>query len=161
MENIFCVVDTVSPFNDLKIKNNAQDRYYDEVVEAIKLREKRLKHFKSKKLYTDKELHEKSKCLAMKLIKEKKNKFFKEKLIESIGKLKELWKAQKSLGLTSKKGSISNICLETDDKIIVDDKTIANTFKEFFCNLASDLVAKLPPQKSFILTLLNPKLASH
>ena len=38
-----------------------------------------------------------------------------------------------------------NICLKKDDKISFDDKTNANTFKEFFCNLASDLVAKLPP----------------
>ena len=75
----------------------------------------------------------------MKLIKEKKKKFYKEKLKENIGKPRQLWKALKSLGLPCKKGSISNICLKKDDK------TNANTFKEFFCNLASELVAKLPP----------------
>ena len=63
----------------------------------------------------------------------------------NISKPKELWKALKSLGLPCKKSSISNICLKTDDKISFDDKANANTFKEFFCNLASDLVAKLPP----------------
>ena len=77
----------------------------------------------------------------MKLIKEKKNKFYKEKLKEDIGKPKKLWKA---LGLPSKKGSILVICLKKDKKISRDDKTEANTFKELFCNLASDLVAKLP-----------------
>ena len=56
-----------------------------------------------------------------------------------------MWKALKSLGLLCKKGSISNISLKKDDKIRFDGKTNANTFKEFFCNLASDLVAKLPP----------------
>ena len=30
-------------------------------------------------------------------------------------------------------------------KYAFDNKTNANTFKEFFCNLAGDLVAKLPP----------------
>ena len=35
--------------------------------------------------------------------------------------------------------------LKKDDKISFDDKTNADTFNEFFCNLASDLVAKLPP----------------
>ena len=64
-------------------------------------------------------------------------------LLEQLNK--ELWKALKSLGLTSKKCTISNICLKKDDIICFDDKTNANTFKEFFCNLASDLVAKLPP----------------
>ena len=81
----------------------------------------------------------------MKLIKEKKNKFYKEQLKENFGKPKELWKFLKSLGLSCEKGSISNICLKKDDKSSFDDKTNANTFKEFFCNLASDLVAKLPP----------------
>ena len=51
----------------------------------------------------------------------------------------------KSLGLPSKKGTISNICLKKDHKICFDEKINANTFKEFFCNLASDLVAKFPP----------------
>ena len=53
--------------------------------------------------------------------------------------------ALKSLGLPSKKGTITNICLKKDDKICFDDKTNANTFKEFFCNLAIDLVANLLP----------------
>ena len=37
-----------------------------------------------------------------------------------------------------------NICLKKDDKISFNDKKNANTFRQFFCNLASDLVAKLP-----------------
>ena len=86
----------------------------------------------------------------MKLIKQKKGQFYKEKLKENIGKPKELWKALKSLGLPSKKGTSSTICPKKDDKICFDDKTNANTFKELFCNLASDLVAKLPlPSKRF------------
>ena len=56
-----------------------------------------------------------------------------------------MWKALKSSGFPCGKGSISNICLKKDDKTSFDDKTNANTFKEFFCNLTSDLVAKLPP----------------
>ena len=59
-------------------------------------REKRLKNFKSTKLHIDKELYKESKYLAMKLIKEKNNKFYKGKLKESIGKSQELWEALKS-----------------------------------------------------------------
>ena len=93
----------------------------------------------------------------MKLIKEKKKKFNKEKLKENIGKPKELWKALKSFALHSKKGSVSNNCLKKDDKISFDDKKNANTFEGFFCNLASDLVAKLPPpsNKSGITSVRN------
>ena len=125
--------------------NSTQDWFNDEVAKAIKLREKRLKQFKSTKLHTDEDLYKEAKYHAVKLIKQKKSHFYKEKLKENIGKPKELWKALKSLGLPSKKGTISNICLKKDDKICFDDQTNSNTFKEFFCNLASDLVAKLPP----------------
>jgi len=85
-------------------------------------------------------LYEEAKHYAQKLTKEKKSRFYKDKLKENIGKPKELWKALKSLGLPSKKGSISNICLEKDNKISFDDKTNANNFKEFYCNLATDLL---------------------
>ena len=93
----------------------------------------------------DEELYKEAKYHVMKLIKEKKRQFYTDKLKENIGKPKELWKALKSLSLPSKKRSISNICLKKDDKISFDDRANANTFKEFYCNLASDLVAKLPP----------------
>ena len=43
----------------------------------------------------------------MKLIKQKKSRFYKEKLKENIGKPKVLSKALKFLGLLSKKGKIS------------------------------------------------------
>ena len=145
VEKILSVVDKIAPFKDLRIKNNTQDWFDDEVAEASKLGEKRLKHFKSTNLHIDEELYKESKYLAMKLIKEKKRKFYKEKLKENIGKPKKLRKALKSLGLPCKKGSISSICLKKEDKICFDDKTNANMFKEFFSNLASDLFAKLPP----------------
>ena len=56
--------------------------------------------------------------------------------------------SSKIFRLACKKSSISNICLKKGDKISFDDKTNTNTFKEFFCNLASDLVAKLPPSSN-------------
>ena len=137
IEKILSVVDEIAHFRDLRSKSNTQDQFDDEVAEAIKLREKRLKIVKTAKLYIDKELYKESKYLAVKLIREKKNKFYKEKLKENIAKPKQLQKALKSLGLPCKKGSISNICLKKDDKTGFDEKTNANTFKEFFCNLAS------------------------
>ena len=68
---------------------------------SIKLREKRIKQFRSTKLHIDKDLHEEGRYHAVKLIKQKKSKFYKEKLKENIDKPKELWKAMKSLGLPS------------------------------------------------------------
>ena len=148
MEKIFNVVDKIAPFKDLRIKNNTQDWFDDKVAKAIKIeREKRLKQFKSTKLYIDEDLHKEATYHAVKLTKKKKIQFYKEKF-KNIGKPNELWKPLKALGLPSKKGTISNICLKKDDIISFDDKANANALKECFCNLASYLVAKLPPSSN-------------
>ena len=77
----------------------------------------------------------------------------------------------KSLGSPSKKGSnILNICLKKDHKINFDEKNKANTFKEFYCNLAGDLLKKLPPPsnkfgitsvRNFYQTMINFLLNSN
>ena len=103
------MVNKIASVRDLRIKNNTQDWFDDEVTKAIKLRKKCLKQFKSTKFHIDEDLYKESKSHAVKLIKQKKSQFYKEKLKENIGKPKELWKALKSLGLPSKKGTISNM----------------------------------------------------
>ena len=50
----------------------------------------------------------------------------------------------KSLGLPSKQQSSSTICLEKDGILSFDHKANAEIFKDFYSNLASDLVKKLP-----------------
>ena len=90
MEKIFNVVDKIAPFEDLRIKNNTQDWFDDEVAKAIKIeREKRLKQFKSTKLYIDEDLHKEATYHAVKLTKKKKIQFYKEKF-KNIGKPNEL-----------------------------------------------------------------------
>ena len=79
MEKILTVVDKTAPSKDLRIKNNTQDWFDDEVAKAIKLREKRLKQFKSTKLHIDEDLYKEAKYHAVKLIKQKKSQFHKEK----------------------------------------------------------------------------------
>ena len=68
----------------------------------------------------------------MKLIREQKKKFYKEKLKENTGKPKELWKTLKSSGLPCKKSSISNIYLKKDNKTGFNDKTNANNSRNSF-----------------------------
>ena len=48
------------------------------------------------------------------------------------------------LGLPKKNDSHSNICLGDKDKVSFDNKENAETFKNFYEDLASDLVNKLP-----------------
>ena len=66
MENILSVVDKIAPFRDQRIKNNTQDWFNNKVAEAIKLRENRLKQFKSTKLHTDEDLYKEAKYHSLK-----------------------------------------------------------------------------------------------
>ena len=78
------------------------------------------------------------------LIKEKKRKCFLKKLEENIGAPKELWKNLKKRGLPKTKTPSSNICLKENDSLSFCFLSIANNFKEFFSNLAQNLIEKLP-----------------
>ena len=80
-----------------------------------------------------------------KLIKQRKKEFYETKLTENIGKPKELWKTLKTMGLPSKKCSLTKICLEKDSITNFDDKKNANTFRNFYNSLADDLLNNLPP----------------
>ena len=63
------VVSEIASFRDLRIKNNTQDWFDDQLAKAIKLREKRLKQFKSTKLHIDEDLIKEAKHHGMKLEK--------------------------------------------------------------------------------------------
>ena len=67
----------------------------------------------------------------------------REKLSENIGKPTKLWKIIKKLGLPDKKAPTTSICLNTKNELIFSPRTIADTFKKHFVNLASDVVKKL------------------
>ena len=101
--------------------------FIDKVAKAIRLKEKYLKQFKSTKLHIDEDLYKEAKYHTLKLIKQKKSQFYKEKLKEDIGKPKELWKALKYLGLPSKKGMILNTSLKNMTKCF-SDKTKCKWF---------------------------------
>ena len=97
-----------------------------------------------KKLNVDEILYKEARNNVQALIKDRKRKLLQEKLPENIGKPKELWKIIKKMSLPDKKVPITSIFLNTKNEFTFFPKTIANTFKKHFANLASDLVKKLP-----------------
>ena len=110
--------------------------------------EKYLKNVKSRdKLFKDKELRERAKHDAEKLIVAKKQAFFDEKLLESDNKPKELWSTLKSLGMP-KKIVVSNFNAIDDNSLTYDIKTMSKICKDFFLNLAEFFPAKLPDPSS-------------
>ena len=100
--------------------------------------------FKKSKKSNDHKNYKKARNKVQHLINKKKKTFVVGKLNENIGKPKELWKSLKSLGLPSKKATPSSICLENNGTLSFDSKTNAEIFKDFYSNLAGDLLKKLP-----------------
>ena len=87
----------------------------------------------------DHKIYNEAKLVASTFIKTKKRNYFKQKIIENTGNLKKLWKTLNSLGMPSKKGSESSVCLEKDGNISFDPGTNAGIFKDFYSNLAGQI----------------------
>ena len=131
-------------FKEIRIKNYSHDWFDGEILHKIILRDKRLKKFKDSRLNIDGQLYRDAKINVQKLIKIKKRDFYQEKLRGNVGKPKELCKSLKSLGLPSKITPVSQVSLEDGETILFDEKTNNNSFKNFYANLALNLVSKLP-----------------
>ena len=65
----------------------------------------------------DKDVYNAARYNLKKMIINKKGKFLENKLIESIGKTKDLWKALRSLGLPSKTSSCEVNALKINSKV--------------------------------------------
>ena len=150
LQLITLVIDKLAPLKEICVRNNTQEWMDEEVLEGIRIRDKLLSKFKKTKTHTDHVNFRKARNRVLSLIKKKKKNCVIGKLNENVGKPKELWKSLKSLGLPSKQDKPSKICLKTDGEHCFDDKINSNVFKEFFSNLAKELVKKLPnPPRRF------------
>ena len=110
LNKISDTIDRVAPIKEIRIKNNTQEWFDNEIAEAIKIREKYFKKFKKSNLQIDYNFYIEVKYNTQKLIKQK-NSFFNTKLTENIGKPKELWKSLKTLGLASIKSPLTKILM--------------------------------------------------
>ena len=70
-----------------------------------------------------------------------------DKIDENKDNPKQLWKHLKDLGYQSKSKESTNIVLDVDGKKCHDKKAVADHFNQFFTQIASKLVSKLPRQE--------------
>ena len=138
------MIDEIAPIKEVRVKSNSQDWFDAEINEEIERRDKLLAKFKKSRSHSDNENYKKSRNKVQRVIKDKKKNFVIGKLNDNIGKPKELWKSLKSLRLPSKESASATICLEKDGILSFDPKTNAEIFKDFYSNLANNLVKKLP-----------------
>ena len=140
MNKITQVINNLTPYKTIRVKNQSHEWFDGELAEQISNRDKVFKKFKKSELYIDELIYKEAKNTVQRLIKEKKKKFFSKKLEENTDEPKEL----KKLGLPKTKTPPSNICLKENDGLSFCSLSIANNFKEFFSNLARNLIEKLP-----------------
>ena len=145
IQKLTSVIDEIAPCKTKRVKGNSKEWFDSVVSEGINNRDKLFKKFKKSRLPLDQENYKKARYEVKKLIAEKKRNYFETKLIENIGKPKELWKTLKALGLPNKV-SIATINALKDDKVVkYDPKSISKVFQTFFTNMAKTLLQKLPP----------------
>ena len=137
IQKVNSIIDEIAPVKEMCIKNNTEEWVDEETFEAIRARDKKYKRFKRIN-------YRKSRNKVQNLIKRKKRNYIKEKLTENIGNSKELWKTLKKLGLPSKNEGQPKICLGKECNFSFDSKSNAETFKNFYADLAINLVRQLP-----------------
>ena len=138
------VINKIAPIKEICIKNNTAEWFDEEVLEGIKIRDKLFKKFKKSKSNIDNTNYKKYRNKLQDLIKRKKRNYISQNLTDNISKPKKLWQSLKKLGLPCKNGPTSTICLGTNENISFENKENAEKFKNFYENLATDLLNKLP-----------------
>ena len=78
------------------------------------------------------------------MIINKKRVFFENKLTESIGKPKDLWKALRSLGLLTKASSCEVNALKIKNTVEHDVNSILEGFRNNYLTLAENVVKMFP-----------------
>ena len=111
-------------------------------MSAIQRRDKLNKNSKQSGLETNKDSFKSAKMHLQKIILKKKKSYFEEELATNSNKPKKLWKALKSLGLSSDKASKSKTSFKKNGTIQFEELEKANVFKWFYTELAGDLQEK-------------------
>ena len=107
-----------------------------------------MKKCKRSRLNIDKKLYNAARYKVHKLIFNKKQYYFENKLSECIGKPKELWKALKYLGLPNKITSCEVSALKVNKTVQHDKNLVLGRFTDYYSNLAGNLLKKLPKAPS-------------
>ena len=95
----------------IRVKPNSKPLFDNRLMSVIQRRDKLYKKFKHSGNETDKDNFKVAKMHLQKMILKKKKSFFKRERAKNRNKPKELWKALKSLGLSSDKAMKSKVSL--------------------------------------------------
>ena len=117
---------------------NAKPCIESNMTEFIRTRDKLRKTFLHTKLHVDYEYLKEQQDIVQREIKQK------EKLPKNSTNPEEIWKALKNLRMPCKVSHQPKIFLRENNLLQFNKKKNANTFKDFYSNLALNLVSRLP-----------------
>ena len=132
IQKIMNVIDKVAPLKERRVKQNSHEWFDGEIADEIKNRDKLFRKFKKSKLQIDKDIYNAARYKLQKRIINKKRAFLENKLTESIGKPKDLWKALRSLGLPSKTSSCEVNALKINSKVKLDFNSVLEGFRNYY-----------------------------
>ena len=138
------VIGKFALMKERRVKQNFQVWFDEEIADEIKNRDRLFKKFKNSKSYIDKDIYNAARYKIQKMIINKKRVFFENKLTESIGKPKDLWKALRSLVLPSKRSSCEVNPLKIKNTVRHDVNSVLEGFRNYHSTLAENLVKMLP-----------------
>ena len=121
------------PTKDLKLMSVARDKLKKQAVRS-----------NSEMLM---QAHRQMRNKVNKLNTESKRKYFSNKIASHKGDLKNTWKTIK-LVLNQKSKTTQITSLDVDGKQVCDNKAIAESMNDFFCNIGKNLSDKLPQTES-------------
>ena len=134
------VVDMHAPVKTQRVKRNIQpDWLTSEILDSMKERDKCKKS-------GNLELYKTLRNKISSLIKESKKATYKSKIDEGKNDPRSIWKIFKEFGASSKKNNDNKILgLNIDNEIVTDESILAETFNDYFVNIASKLKEPMTP----------------
>ena len=147
------IIDTIAPIKEVRLKQRTDPWISCDILNDIKNRDIILYQFKKDK---SKKLFYKEYCMLrnkiQRNVRRAKSEYYLNKIEENKNNHKKLWQHLKDLGYSSKIKESKNIVLDIGGAICYDPLKIANSFNEFFTNIASVVVDKLPSPSNIFTT---------
>ncbi len=138
-------VDNLAPFKVVRVKQRTEPWINDDILEAIRLRNKKYGIFRRNKDDQSWAEYKKVRNEVNRLVVNAKKAYFNEKIVEYRNDSGKLWNSLKQLGYSSRlKTKTSNITLDLGNNVTAEKVTVADSFNNYFSSVASKLVEKLP-----------------
>ena len=142
---LLSVIDSLAPLKQVRLKQRSDPWMTNDILSQIKHRDNLLLKFKTDR--TQKHLYSEYCKVRNKIqrdIRHAKSNYFTNCIDENKNNSKKLWQTLKELGYSSKVKGAANIVLNIKGNLCHDTAQIAQAFNEYFTNVASALVSKLP-----------------